>query len=103
LQTIEGWVVANEVDVINPVGAEGDDRAGVNVINRAVLIRRQWMVTNAARESQALALVVNALPQWTPETRDNRMPRQGWEALPPEVQEAAERLYWEMYKEPLHQ
>jgi len=61
------------------------------------------MVTNAARESQPLALVVNALPQWTPEIRDNRMQRQGWEALPSEVQEAAERLYREMYKEPLHQ
>ena len=58
---------------------------------------------NSARESQALALVVSALPQWTKEIRDNRMQRQGWDALPPEVQEAATKMYEEMYKEPLHQ
>lgn len=39
LQTIEGWAVAHVViDVVNAAGAEGDDLAGVNVINRAVLI-----------------------------------------------------------------
>lgn len=61
------------------------------------------MATNEARESQALALVVSALPQWTPEIRDNRMQGKGWEELPPEVQEAGEKMYQEMYKEPLHQ